>query len=160
MVTLFFSCLGVFLVYYAIFGMTAVHRGYRSVGNFFGNQSIQKRYGTVKVNFFNWGSLDFSADSGMNMKHSWDRMADGIYAIISAPSEIKLVHSAILFDEIEYDLEKRCVITAKKKGVFIGEPEMKLFLDKFESLFFKDLKASGELDATKKFKLSTSRSRK
>jgi hypothetical protein len=99
---------------------------------------IRKTYLDVTVKFYTWGAVTDSALEGKSYVQ-----ADGVYATIAAPRKILLKYSGHLFDEVDTDTEKGFIITAKKRGVFMGEPPMHEFLAKFDELFRKDLSNQG-----------------
>jgi hypothetical protein len=98
---------------------------------------IVKDYGDVSVSFYSW---EAAAD---NIKEMTDGLANGVYAIVSSPCELKLENVSLLFDEVEIDTRpgSRYSSVLKKKGVFMGEPEMKKFLELFERELALDLPA-------------------
>lgn len=101
------------------------------------NPCLSKSYGEVTVRFYTWGA---ASDSVLIDKSRL--VADGVYAIISSPKALDLKYSTPLFDQVEVDNEKRGVAIAKKRGVFLSDPEMKRFLGEFDRLIRKDLEES------------------
>jgi hypothetical protein len=130
------------LVAYGIFFVEKpTHQGFWTRGNPLDlNHRIEKQYGNVKVSFAGWGTASPTVGL-LPMKDTTANPSDGIYAIITAPFDLRLNHCGPLFDEVTYDVGTQFVITVKKSGLYIGEPNMGEFLAKFELEFLRDLVA-------------------
>ena len=95
-------------------------------------RGIQKHYADVLVKILHWGSTDQTADG--------NDVYSGVYCLIVSPREISLSNSRVLFDDFSTEnYEGRFFITMQKKGLFIGSPEMKEFLQKFDNALNLDL---------------------
>jgi hypothetical protein len=97
--------------------------------------TVLKDYDDVTVSFYSW---EIAPD---NHREMTDGLAEGVYAIVASPRPLRLDHVSILFDEVEIDTRpgNRYASILKKKGVYIGEPEMKKFLELFERELVLDL---------------------
>jgi len=124
-----------FLYWRFRYGNSSYGGGYSSEGKMY-SPHITKGFGQVVVKFYNWGGPGDTIDGKSTPT------PDGIYAIVSSPWAIQLDHSRPLFDEVTLDTEKRFVATLKKRGVFMGKPEMKEFLERFDVEFWKDVRES------------------
>ena len=108
-----------------------VGMGYKTFND--GSQhGIQKHYADTHVKIFHWGSNDWTADGNDNYL--------GIYCLIFSSKELSLPNARILFDDFSIEnVNGRFFITMHKKRLFLGSPEMKEFLPKFDHAIYLDL---------------------
>ena len=86
---------------------------------------VQKQYGTTQVKIFHWGSNDWTADGNDSYL--------GIYCLISTSKEVSLPNARILFEDFSIEnFEGRFFITMHKKKLFLGNTEMKEFLQNLD----------------------------
>lgn len=108
--------------------------GYKHFG-IYHQRGIKKEYKNVEVKFFNWGSSDPSADGNDSYF--------GIYGLMKCPFEIKTELIKPMFDTVEMDfVNNQYIYLLKKRNVFMGEPEMKILLEKFDHILLEATKNS------------------